>query len=84
VGEHTKKTKYEEAYNCGLISITDDLFVPSALLPETNTHSRYQVKLQKEVKSTQKQPSCKKGATHAKKRQHEKVVKSKVAAQKWM
>ena len=30
-----------------------------------------------------KQPNCKKGATHAKK-QHEKVVKSKVVAQKWL
>jgi len=51
VGEHKKKTKYEEAYNCSLTSITDDLFVPSALPPpETNTHSSYQVKLQKEVK----------------------------------
>jgi len=44
----TKKRKYEEAYNCGLTSVTDDLFVPSALPPpETNTHSSYQVKLQK-------------------------------------
>jgi len=59
VGEH-KKTKYEETDNCGLTSVTDDLFVPSALLPETNIHSSYQVKLQKEVESTQKQPSCKK------------------------
>jgi len=31
------------------------------------THSSYQVKLQKEVKSTQKQPNCKKSAAHAKK-----------------
>ena len=46
VGEHKKKTKYEEAYNCGLTSVTDDLFVPSTLPPpETNTHSSYQVKL---------------------------------------
>ena len=52
--------------------------------PETNTHSNYQVKLQKEVKSTQKQPSCKKTCSPCKKRQHEKVVKSKVAAQKWL
>jgi len=35
------------------------------------------------IQSTQKQPSCKKGAAHAK-RQHEKVVKSKVVAQKWL
>ena len=74
--EHKKN---EEAYNCSLTSVTDDLFVPSALPPEANTHSSYQVNLQKEVKSTQKQPSCKKGAAHAKKRQHEKVVKSKVS-----
>ena len=52
--KHTKKTKYKEAYNCGSTSVTDDLFVLSALPPETNTHSSYQVKLQKEVKSTQK------------------------------
>ena len=58
-------------------SVTDDLFVHSTLPPATKTHSSYQVKLQKKgVKSTQKQPSCKKRAAH------EKVVKSKVAAQK--
>jgi len=34
----------------------------------------------KKVKSTQKQPSCKKSMAHAKKKQHENVVKSKVAA----
>ena len=62
--EHKKN---EEAYNCSLTSVTDDLFVPSALPPEANTHSSYQVNLQKEVKSTQKQPSCKKGAAYAKK-----------------
>jgi len=57
----TVQKKYEETYNCGLTLVTDDLFVPSALPPpETNTHSSYQFKLQKEVKSTQKQPSCKK------------------------
>ena len=45
---NTKKTNYEEAYNCGLTSVTDDLFVISALPPpETNTHSSYQVRLQK-------------------------------------
>ena len=44
MGEHKKKTKYEEAYNCGLTLVTDDLFVPSALPPpETNTHLSYQV-----------------------------------------
>ena len=42
--EHKKRQKYEEAYNCGLTSVTDDLFVPSALPPETNAHSSYQVK----------------------------------------
>jgi len=36
------------------------------------------------VKSTQKQPNCKKGAAHAKKDSMKKVVKSKVAAQKWL
>ena len=42
-------------------SVTYNLFVPFALPPpETNTYSSYLVKLQKEVKSTQKQPSCKK------------------------
>ena len=71
---NTKQNDYKEAYNCGLTSVTDDLFVLSALpQPETNTHSSYQAKLQKEVKSTQKQPSCTKGAAHAKKRQYEKV-----------
>ena len=59
--------KYEEAYNCGLTSVTDDLFVPSALPPKTNTHSSYQVKLQKEVISTQNSQALKKGAAHAKK-----------------
>ena len=58
---------YEEACNCSLTSVTDKLFVPSALPPETNTHSS---KLQKEVKSAQKQPSCKKRCGPGKKRQH--------------
>ena len=41
--------------------------------------------LQKEVKSTQKQLNCKKkGAAHAKNNSMKKVVKSKVAAQKWL
>ena len=40
------------------------------------------LKIQKEVKSTQKQPSCKKSV--ALKSLGEKVVKSKVAAKKWL
>jgi len=48
------------------------------------THSSYQVKLQKEVKSTQKQPSRKKSVAHAKNDSMKKVVKSKVGAQKWL
>ena len=63
---NTKKNKILEAYNCSLTSVTDDLFVLSALPPKTSTHSSYQVKLQKEVKSTQKQPSCKKSAARGK------------------
>ena len=43
-----------------------------------------QVKLQKEVKSTQKQPNCKKRYGPCKKGSMKKVVKSKVAAQKWL
>ena len=35
------------------------------------------------MKSTQKPPNCKKRCGPCKKRQHEKVVKSKMAAQKW-
>ena len=65
VGVNTQKT---EAQNCGLTSITDDLFVPFALPPEANTHSSQEVKLQKEVKSMQKQSSSKKGQAHAKKK----------------
>ena len=53
-------TYNEETDNFSSVSVTDDLFVHSALPPATKTHSSYQVKLQKEVKSTQKQPSCKK------------------------
>ena len=65
VGEHNK-----EAYNCSLTSVTDNLFVSSALPPYTNTHSSYQVKLQKEVKSTQKSQALKKVRPMQKKRQH--------------
>ena len=83
---NTKQQNNEGTDNCSSTSITDDLFVPFALPPATNTHSSYQVKLQKEVKSiyTQKQPSCKKRWGPCKKIQHERVVKSKVAAQKWL
>jgi len=38
----------------------------------------------KVVKSTQKKPNCKKGVAHAKKDSMKKVVKPKVAAQKWL
>jgi len=81
---NTKQLNDEETDNFSSTSVTDDLFVQSALAPATKTHSNYQVKLQKEVKSTQKQPSCKKRYGPCKKRQHEKVVKSKVAALKWL
>ena len=81
---NAKQQNNEETDNCSSTSVTDDLFVHSTLPSATKTHSSYQVKLQKEVKSTQKQPSCEKCAAHAKKREHEKVVKSKVAVQKWL
>jgi len=41
-------------------------------------------KIQSVSISTQKQPSCKKGVAHIKKDNMKKVVKSKVAAQKWL
>jgi len=56
----TKQQNNEETDNCSSMSVTDDLFAHSALLPATKTYSSYQVKLQKEAKSTQKQPNCKK------------------------
>ena len=60
------KQNNEEADNFSSTSVTYDLFVQSALPPVTKTHSNYQAK-KKEVKSTQKQPSCeKKGAAHVK------------------
>ena len=69
MGEHKKKqNNYKEAYNCGLTSVTDDLFVPSALPPYTNTHSSYQVKLHEIYTKIAK--LLKKGAAYAKKRQH--------------
>ena len=40
--------------------------------------------LQKDVKSTQKPPGCKKGAALFKMASVKKVVKSKVAAKKWL
>jgi len=46
-------------------------------LPPATKHINF--KLQKEVKSTQKQPSCK---AHAENNSMKKVVKSKVVAQK--
>ena len=42
-----------------------------------------QLNLEKDMKSTQKQPSCKKGAA-PKKAIVKKGVKSKVAAKKWL
>jgi len=54
-----KQQNNEETENCSSTSVTDGLFVHSALPRATKIHSSYQVKLQKEVKSTQKQPSCK-------------------------
>jgi len=54
---NTKQQNNEETDNCSSTSVTDDLFVHSALPLATKTHSSYQ---QKEVKCTQKQPSCKK------------------------
>jgi len=41
------------------------------------SHSSYQVKLQKEVKSTRKQPNCKKRCSPCKKGQHEKSFEIK-------
>ena len=45
----TKQQKFynEETNNFCSMSVTDDLFVHSALPPATKTHSSYQVKLQK-------------------------------------
>jgi len=45
-------------------TISVHLFVQSALPPAIKTHSSYQVKLQKEVKSTQNSQSVKKRAAH--------------------
>jgi len=63
MGEH-KKINFEKTDNYGSTSVTDYLFCITTC---KKTPSSYQVKLQKEVKSTQKQPNCKKGAAHAKK-----------------
>ena len=71
--QNKKKIYNEETDNFSSTSVTDDLFVHSALPPATKTHSSYQVKLQKEMKSTQKQPSCKKGAAHVKKNSMKKL-----------
>ena len=53
---NTKQQKIynEETDNFSSTSVTDDLFVHCALPPAIKTHSSYQVKLQKEMKSTQK------------------------------
>jgi len=61
---NTKQQNDEETDNFSSTSVTDDLFVHSALPPATKAHSGYQVELQKEVKSTQEQPSCKKKVRH--------------------
>jgi len=83
---NTKQQNNDETDNFSSTwSVKDDLCVQSASPPATKTHSSYHVKLQKEVKSTQKQPSCKKKCSPCKKkRHHDKVVKSKVVAQKWL
>ena len=63
---NTKQQNNKETDNCSS-SVTDGLYVHSALPPAPKTHSSYPVKSQKEVKSTPKQPNCKKnGAAHAK------------------
>jgi len=64
---NTKQQNNEETDNCSSMSVANDLFVHSALPPAIKTHSSYQVKLQIEVKSTQKQPSCKKRCSPCKK-----------------
>ena len=45
---------------------------------------KYKLNYKKEGKSTQKQPNCKKRCSPCKKGSMKKVVKSKVAAQKWL
>ena len=55
-----KKTKYEGTDDCGSTAVTDDLFMHSSLPPAIKKHSSYQVKLQKEVKSTQNSQTIKK------------------------
>ena len=57
---NTKQQNNEETDIFSSMSVTDDLFVQSLLPPATNTHSSYQVKLQKEVKSTQNSKAVKK------------------------
>ena len=46
-----KQQNNEETDNFSSTSVTDDLFVQFALPSATKTHSSYQVKLQKEMKS---------------------------------
>ena len=53
--------------DCGSTTVTDNLLVHSSLPPAMKTHLSYQVKLQKEVKSTQKQQSYKKRCCPCKK-----------------
>ena len=56
-----KETKYEGADDCGSINCSHRQPVSAFFITTCNkTHSSYQVKSQKEVKSTQKQPDCKK------------------------
>jgi len=55
---NTKQQNNEETDNSSSMSVTDNLFVHSALPSAIKTHSSYQVKLQKEVKSTQKTQIC--------------------------
>ena len=65
------KKKYEETDNCGLIAVTDDLFMHSSLPPATK---QIQVINKRCVKSTQKLSNCKKRCGSCKKRQHEKKL----------
>ena len=53
-----QKKNNEETDNCSSMSVTDDLFMHSALPPATKAHISYQLKLQKEVKSTQNLQIC--------------------------
>ena len=69
VGEHKEQTMKKQT----IVVQVQLQMTCSYISPATKTHSSYEVKLQKEVKSTQKQPNCnKKVRPMRKKRQHEK------------